>query len=95
MLAGWQNGSCSGLQIPLSRFDSGSGLHSSYKTNLTFMISDAPKAHELILLGGGHSHLSVLKYFAMHPIAGLSITFEPVGPGMEPLINNKLFSKSI
>ncbi len=38
------------------------------------MIADAPKAHELILLGGGHSHLSVLKYFAMHPIAGLSVT---------------------
>lgn len=28
-LAGWQNGSCRGLQILLYRFDSGTGLHHS------------------------------------------------------------------
>ena len=38
------------------------------------MILKAPIAHELILMGGGHSHLSVIKYFAMNPIPGLGIT---------------------
>ena len=30
---------------------------------------------DLVLLGGGHAHIQVLKMLAMNPIGGLRITF--------------------
>ncbi len=35
---------------------------------------DSPVLKELVLLGGGHSHLAVLMHLAMHPLPGLQIT---------------------
>lgn len=29
---------------------------------------ESPITSDLVLVGGGHSHLFVLKYFAMHPL---------------------------
>ena len=35
---------------------------------------ESPVTSDLVLIGGGHSHLFVLKHFAMNPQTGLCIT---------------------
>src|SRR5262245_39790718 len=33
-----------------------------------------PVSHELVLAGGGHSHVAVIRHFAMNPLPGLRVT---------------------
>jgi len=35
--------------------------------------NNSPVVKDLVLVGGGHAHVGVLRQFAMNPIAGLRI----------------------